>query len=101
MTNSLPGDLLTSLRGRLRARVFEARADIDKFILNPNVHLAQSIQQAAHKMAGIAATLGYEDLGNAAATLDREPPSCPPSAVELARLQWFRAALCEAEDGSI
>lgn len=98
MTPDLPEELLTSLRARLIARAAEARDEIDRFVDHPDAHVAQTVHQSAHKLAGIASTLGYPDLGDAAAAVDKGQLSCPPDEPELLRLARLRTALCRVVD---
>lgn len=70
-------EMLERLRLRLRERAQADRARIVAFLVAPSPDAAVDINAAAHKMAGIAASLGYPELGQCAAAIDARPATVP------------------------
>lgn len=100
MMQDLPEELVQSLRQRLLTRAAATRDAIDQFLAEPAEPLSGTIAESAHKLAGIAATLGYPDLGDAAAKVDMTTIGCPPDPQTIQVLGLLRSALGEALDRS-
>lgn len=78
--------ILVGLRGRFRDRAHEDRTSIVAFLLQPAAAAVAEINAAAHKMAGIAASLGYPDLGRCAAAIDARSVTYPADSIALQAL---------------
>ncbi|MFM6832078.1 MAG: Hpt domain-containing protein [Novosphingobium sp.] len=96
MTAQLPRELLDSLLARFDARRSQAADLIDGLFAQPETAQLDAVVATAHKLAGIAATLGFEDIGAAAMQIDRNAPVLPLDHLSRERLERLRAALAEA-----
>lgn len=96
MTAQLPKALLASLLARFDARRLQAADSIDALFAQPETGRLDVVLEAAHKLAGIAATLGFDEIGSAATEIDRNGPVLPLDHLSRERLERLRTALIEA-----
>lgn len=94
---TLPDELLQGLRQRLLVRATATAVAIDQFLATPDPALAEMIRGSAHKIAGIAATLGWPELGKVAAAVDAMALPVPPGALAIEHLTRLRQAIAVAE----
>lgn len=96
MNATLPKELLDSLLVRFDARRQQAVALIDAFFAHPDAEHLDAVLQSSHKLAGIAATLGFVEIGVAAAAVEKLAPAMPVDLASHAQLGKLRTALVEA-----
>lgn len=80
-------DPLAAIRVRFQTRIAQA---LDAFAHAEGKHCSAHLRAEAHKLAGVAATLGYSDVGQAAAkvdSLDEVTPDHPAVIVLIDALQ--------------
>lgn len=90
---TLPDDLVQGLRSRLLVRATATAAAIDQFLITPDPALAEIIRGSAHKIAGIAATIGLSELGKAAGAVDAAALPVPPGERAIEDLMGLRHAI--------
>lgn len=96
MTAQLPKELLDSLLARFDARRLQAADLIDALFAQTETVQLDAVLATAHKLAGIAATLGFDEIGAAATAVDRNAPALPLDHPSRKRLERLRTALVEA-----
>lgn len=96
MTMQLPKELLNRLLVRFEARRSQAVGLIDALFAQPETVHLDAVLETAHKLAGIAATLSFYEIGLAAAEVDRHAPTLPLDPVSRERVERLRSALVEA-----
>lgn len=94
MSEPFPEEVLAPLRQRFLVRANAALDLVEAWRAGADV--AAELQQAAHKMAGIAATLGYGEIGQAAAKVELRDLSQSPDADALTEITGLHAALVAA-----
>jgi len=94
--STLPDDLVQALRSRLLVRATATAAAIDQFLIAPDPALAEIIRGSAHKIAGIAATIGLPELGKAAGAVDASALPVPPGDRAIENLMRLRHAITAA-----
>ena len=90
---------MRGLRNRLLTRAASTAVAIDEFLITPELGLAEMIRGSAHKIAGIAATLGLPELGSFAASVDEAPLPVPPGELAIEHLTRLRQAITIALEG--
>lgn len=96
MTAQLPKHLLDSLLVRFDARRLQTIAQIETLLAQPESGHLEVVTESAHKLAGIAATLGFPEIGSAAGEVDRNPIALPLDAKSRAGLETLRSSLVNA-----
>lgn len=96
MNAALPKELLESLLARFDARRLHAVELIDAFFAQPEAGHLDAVMATAHKLAGIAATLAFDEIGLAATDIDRHEPALPLDQLSRERLEKLRSALVDA-----
>lgn len=96
MTAQIPSELLASLLVRFEARRLHGVELIDAFFVHSDAAQLDAVLEAAHKLAGIAGTLAFAEIGLAAADVDRHAPALPLDPASRARIERLRSALVEA-----
>ncbi len=96
MTAQLPKELLAGLLARFDARRMQALGLIDGLFAQPETGQLDAVLETAHKLAGIAATLGFDEIGAAATEIDRNAPALPLDHLSRERLERLQTALAEA-----
>lgn len=99
MTAQLPKELLESLLVRFNARRLQAIESIDALTARPGTAQLNAVIETAHKLAGIAATLGFHDIGRAAAEVDSHTSPLPLDPASRDRIQRLRDALAAGKPG--